>query len=153
MSAKQQGGSADGCGGELKRVRRAGTLEKIRSWIVDTRPPGSRVVLDGRYYVLAKDGEHLAAVGLKRLAWHSTELRHLVVPPGKRRKGYGRLTVDKALDKIATPLTVTTVRSDNISCLRIMFAAGFRLANVIPAPSGEVAYLVRENTNGGQDHD
>ena len=130
---------------ELKKVGRLGTLEKIREWVIQSRSPGARVMMEGRYFLLAENDEHVAAVGLRRFAWHSTELRHLIVPPEKRGHGYGREIVRLALERVKTPLTIATVHTTNVTSLLLLFTSGFRLVRTMETSSGEIAFLMREN--------
>jgi GNAT superfamily N-acetyltransferase len=125
----------------LKRVNRLGTLEKIRTWILESRPPGSQVILDGRYYALVEDGDLLGAVGLKRLAWFATEIKHLVIAPQHRQRGHGRALLRLAIEKVATPLVFATVRADNEHWLRVNTSEGFHLIRGVPTSRGEVQLL------------
>lgn len=133
----------------LKRVVRSGTLEEIREWVRDSRPPGSEVVMDARYYVLVAPEEgRVAAVGLRRLAWFATELKHLVVKPAERRKGFGRAILRLALERIRTPLCVATVRVDNVHWLRVITEEGFRDVGTLGSEGSEVRFLVRRTRRG-----
>jgi GNAT superfamily N-acetyltransferase len=128
----------------LKRVVRSGTLEEIRDWVRGSRAPGSEVVMDVRYYVLVvPESGRVAAVGLRRLAWFATELKHLVVKPEERRKGFGRAILRLALERIRTPLSVATVRVDNLHWLRVITEEGFREVETLSSEGSEVRFLVR----------
>jgi GNAT superfamily N-acetyltransferase len=128
----------------LKRVIRTGTLEEIRTWIRDSRPPGSEIVMDARYFVLTvPESGRVAAVGLKRLSKFMTEVKHLVVKEGERRKGYGRVILRLALERIRTPLAVATVRVDNVHWLRANVEEGFREVETVGRDGNEVRFLVR----------
>jgi GNAT superfamily N-acetyltransferase len=133
----------------LKRVIRTGTLEEIRGWIRDSRPPGSEIILDARYFVLTvPENGRVAAVGLKRLSKFMTEVKHLVVKEGERRKGYGRAVLRLALERIRTPLAVATVRVDNVHWLRANVEEGFREVETIGTEGNEVRFLVRRVSGG-----
>jgi hypothetical protein len=133
----------------LKRVIRPGTLEEIRSWIRDSRPPGSEIVMDARYFVLTvPECGRVAAVGLKRLSKFMTEVKHLVVKEGERRKGYGRAVLRLALERIRTPLAVATVRVDNVHWLRANVEEGFREVETVGSEGNEVRFLVRRVSGG-----
>ncbi len=133
----------------LKRVVRTGTLEEIRTWIRDSRPPGSLIVMDARYFVLTvPEKGRVAAVGLKRLSRFMTEVKHLVVKPEERRLGYGRAILRLALERIRTPLAVATVRVDNVHWLRANVEEGFREIETIGSEGNEVRFLVRRVRGG-----
>lgn len=136
----------------LKRVIRGGTLEEIREWVRESRPPGSEIVMDARYYVLiVPDLGRVAAVGLRRLAWFATELKHLVVKPEERQKGYGRAILRLALERIRTPLCVATVRRDNEHWLRAITQEGFHEAEMMGSQGSEVLLLMRRVRRGEGD--
>jgi GNAT superfamily N-acetyltransferase len=133
----------------LKRVVRTGTLEEIREWIRGSRPPGSEIVMDARYFVLTvPEKGRVAAVGLKRLSRFMTEVKHLVVRPEERRHGYGRAILRLALERIRTPLAVATVRVDNVHWLRVNVEEGFREIETVGAEGNEVRFLVRRVRGG-----
>ncbi len=133
----------------LKRVVRPGTLEEIHRWILESRPPGASIAMDAGYFVLCvPDHGRVAAVGLKRLSWFATEVKHLVVKPEERRKGYGRAILRLALERIGTPLAFSTVRVDNVHWLRVNLEEGFREAETIGSEGNEVRFLVRRVSGG-----
>ena len=133
----------------LKRVVRTGTLEEIRTWIRESRPPGSEIVMDARYFVLTvPEKGRVAAVGLKRLSRFMTEVKHLVVKPDERRLGYGRAILRLALERIRTPLAVATVRVDNVHWLRANVEEGFREVETVGSEGNEIRFLVRRVRGG-----
>lgn len=133
----------------LKRVVRTGTLEEIRQWIRESRPPGSEIVMDARYFVLTvPEKGRVAAVGLKRLSRFMTEVKHLVVRSEERRSGYGRAILRLALERIRTPLAVATVRVDNVHWLRTNVEEGFREIETVGSEGNEVRFLVRRVCGG-----
>ena len=125
----------------LKRVAQPGTLEKIRQWIVESRAPGSVVNMSGRYYVLVDNETHVAAAGLKRLSWLLTELKHVVVAPEFRRRGYGRAVVRLALEKAQTPVVIATVREDVPWWQRAMELEDFDEVCRVETPRGAIHLL------------
>lgn len=128
----------------LKRVGRPGTIEEIRAWIIASRAPGASIVMDAQYFVLCvPESGRVAAVGLKKLSWFATEVKHLVVKPDERRKGYGRRILRMALERIETPLAVATVRVDNDYWLRTNFEEGFRIVETIGSEGNKVHFLTR----------
>ena len=136
----------------LKRVVRTGTLEEIRLWIRESRPPGSLIIMDARYFVLTvPERGRIAAVGLKRLSRFMTEVKHLVVKPDERRKGYGRAILRLALERIRTPLAIATVRVDNVPWLRVNVEEGFREIETVGSLGNEVRFLVRRKRGGEGD--
>jgi N-acetylglutamate synthase-like GNAT family acetyltransferase len=133
----------------LKRVVRTGTLEEIHTWIRESRPPGSLIVMDARYFVLTvPEKGRVAAVGLKRLSRFMTEVKHLVVKESERRQGHGRTILRLALERIRTPLAVATVRVDNVHWLRANVEEGFREIETVGAEGNEVRFLVRRARGG-----
>lgn len=133
----------------LKRVVRSGTLEEIRDWVRESRAPGCEIVMDARYYVLmVPEVGRVAAVGLRRLAWFATELKHLVVKPDERRRGYGRAILRLVLERIRTPLCVATVRVDNVHWLRVITEEGFREVETLGSEGSQVHFLVRQKSRG-----
>lgn len=129
---------------ELKRAITLGTLEEIRLRIVESRSPGSRVILNGRYYVLVVPGKgRVAAVGLKRLSWFATEIKHLVVNPKERRRGYGRAIVRLALERVRTPLAIATVREDNLPSRKLFREIGFEEVTAFLDSRGGIRLLSR----------
>jgi GNAT superfamily N-acetyltransferase len=138
--------------GTLKRVFRLGTIEEIRSWILKSRPPGSRVVMDARYWVLmVPEKGRVAAVGLRRLSWFATELKHVVVSPSERRQGYGREILHLALERVRTPLTIATVRAESAHWVRVLVEEGFRKVERLGSEGNEVLVLVRRTRGAGED--
>jgi GNAT superfamily N-acetyltransferase len=136
----------------LQRVIRPGTLEEIRNWIRESRPLGSEIVMDARYFVLTvPDKGRVAAVGLKRLSKFMTELKHLVVKESERRQGFGRAILRLALERIRTPLAVATVRVDNVHWLRANVEEGFREVETVGSEGNEVRFLVRR-VSGGEEN-
>jgi len=125
----------------LKRVSQPGTFERIRTWILESRPPGSRVVLDGRYYALVVEGTQVGAVGVKRLSWFATEIKHFVVAPEFRRRGHGRTILRLAMEKVRTPLVLSTVRADNEWWLSVNSQEGFSSVNRMETTRGAIVLL------------
>jgi N-acetylglutamate synthase-like GNAT family acetyltransferase len=113
----------------LKRVIRPGTLEDIRTWILQSRSPGAQIAMDAHYFVLTvPDQGRVAAVGLRRLNWCMTEVKHLVVRPDERRKGYGSSIVRLVLERVRTPLAIATIRKDNLFSQDLFRKLGFFIA-------------------------
>lgn len=129
---------------KLCRVVRPGTLEEVRGWILAVRPEGADVHLDSVYYVLVVEGRRVAAVALKRLSWYATEIRHLVVVPEERGKGYGRAAVRFVLEKVRTPLAVATARGDNAASRALFASEGFRDLAEIDEGKGPIHFFLKE---------
>jgi ribosomal protein S18 acetylase RimI-like enzyme len=128
----------------LKRARRPGTLEDIRTWILQSRSPGARIAMDAHYFVLTvPDHGRVAAVGLRRLNWCMTEVKHLVVRPEERRRGYGTRVVRLVLERVRTPLAIATIREDNGSSQDLFRKLGFFVACELGLEGGPVHLVVR----------
>ncbi|MDA8091544.1 MAG: GNAT family N-acetyltransferase [Nitrospiraceae bacterium] len=105
--------------------------------------PGA--VIQGRYYMAVEDGVIKGIVGLLWRSWYLSELRHLYVKPEFRRTGIGAFLVEKALERVKTPLACCTVREDNEGSLTLFRCEGFiverRFAN--PETGNTVALMMR----------
>ncbi len=131
----------------LKRVIRPGTLEEIRSWILQSRSPGAQIAMDAHYYVLTvPDKGRVAAVGLRRLNWCMTEVKHLVVCPDERRKGYGSSIVRLVLERVRTPLAIATIRKDNVSSQDLFRKLGFFVACELDEEGCPIRLVVRPSS-------
>ena len=102
-------------------------------------------VIQGRYYMAVEDGVIKGIVGPLRRSWYLTELRHLYVKPEFRRKGIGTFLVEKALERVKTPLVCCTVREDNEGSLTLFRCEGFVVERrfVNPETGNTVALMMR----------
>ena len=105
--------------------------------------PGA--VIQGRYYMAVEDGVIKGIVGLLWRSWYLTELRHLHVKPEFRRNGVGTFLVEKALERVKTPLVCCTVREDNEGSLTLFRCEGFVVERrfVNPETGNTVALMMR----------
>ena len=95
-------------------------------------------------YVVETHGKHvIAACGLEKQSFVLTEMKHLVVKEGWRKKGVGRFVVKRALTICETPLVYATVREDNISSLNLLSSVDFHKAGEYPADGHRVFMLAR----------
>ena len=102
-------------------------------------------VIQGRYYMAVEDGVIQGIVGLLWRSWYLTELRHLDVKQESRRKGIGTFLVERALEKVKTPLVCCTVREDNEGSLTLFRCEGFIVERrfVNPETGNTVALMMR----------
>jgi len=95
-------------------------------------------------YVVETHGKNvIAACGLEKQSYTLTELKHLVVTEGWRKKGVGKFVVKRALTICETPLVYATVREDNTSSLNLLSSVGFHKAGEYPAEGHRVLMLAR----------
>ncbi|MDA8170716.1 MAG: GNAT family N-acetyltransferase [Nitrospiraceae bacterium] len=102
-------------------------------------------VIQGRYFMAVEDGVIKGIVGLLWRSWYLTELRHLYVKPEFRRNGVGTFLVEKALERVKTPLVCCTVREDNEWSLTLFRCEGFVVERrfVNPETGNTVALMMR----------
>jgi len=99
------------------------------------------------YYGAYVDGGQLAGViGRRFRAWYATELCHLFVAPGHRRKGIGTALIAHALEKVKTPLVVATVQIQNKESNGVFGKMGFRHISTVlnPDTGNTVMILMKE---------
>ena len=109
----------------IRTARRSRTLRKIREMIDAGGQVNGRPFLDGRYFVLLADERIVGCVGLRRMSCALSEIRHLVVLPEYRRRGFARALMDHAMDRSETPVLVASVRVTNEASLALFVGAGF----------------------------
>ena len=88
----------------------------------------------------------MAAVGLRRLNWCMTEVKHLVVRPDERRKGYGSRVVRLVLERVRTPLVIATIRKDNVSSQDLFRKLGFFVACELAEEGCPIRLVVRPSS-------
>ncbi len=128
---------------ELKRVIKLATLIRVHRIIEAERkendPPP---VFGGTYFALVDDGRIKGTIGLKRLSWYLTEIRHLVVLPEFRGQGLGRALLFGAIGKVKTPVIGCTIRRENAISLRLFTDRGFQVFTIFENKGHEVLFLL-----------
>lgn len=77
-------------------------------------------------YVIETHGKFvIASVGIERLSYTLSEIKHLVVRTEWRRRGVGKFIVKQALTKLTTPLVYCTVRSNNKTSIKVFKSLEF----------------------------
>lgn len=139
---------------QLKRVVSGKGLQRARAIIVQANPDreSDSFRFDARYYALIDEGAMKAVVGLKRRGWFLTEVKHLAVPTGHRRKGIGSLALTEALGKIRTPLACATIRAGNAASLALFKKQGFRPAEGFEKDNGKVVLMIKAMQIAGRAH-
>lgn len=95
-------------------------------------------------YVVETHGKLvIGAVGIDRISFAFSEIKHLVVLPEWRRKGVGKFVTKQALDLVETPLIYCTIREDNGASVRLFESLGFTRADKYLAGNHDVVLLTR----------
>ena len=122
-------------------IKREKDNERIRELLSHYAPD---LQIRGRYYVADNSGETVGIVGLLFRSWYLTEVRHLYV--WKRNSGVGTKLVQKALQKVKTPLVCATVQADNPGAIRLFTKLGFTVTRKFMNPkTGRMLYLFVRN--------
>ena len=95
-------------------------------------------------YVVETHGKFvIGAVGVEKVSFVFSEIKHLVVRPEWRRKRVGQFVTRRALDQVVTPLIYCTIRTDNKASIRLFEGLGFRRVEQYPADGHDVTLLAR----------
>ncbi len=102
-------------------------------------------ILHGRTnYVVEPHGKWvLGTIGVDRLNYTFTEIKHLVVHPDWRGKGLAKRLLRKALVMVDTKLVYATVREDNDASLKLFESFGFQNSGDYPTGDHRVVLLVK----------
>jgi len=74
-------------------------------------------------------GVPIGMVGVEKLNWYITEIKHLYVLPEYRGKGIGTLLVDVAIKNLCeTPVIIASVHEENKPAIKIFENLGFKVA-------------------------
>ena len=73
-----------------------------------------------KYLFIHKDGQLWGAVGVQRIRYLYTIVKHLVVAPDHRGKGMATALMEMALNETNTPFALSTVRKDNETSLHLL---------------------------------
>lgn len=109
---------------DFKKAKKIRTFNKVRDMLASCNPDA---ILSGRYYVAVNDGRILGCVGLERISWYLTEIKHLFVREEFRGTGVGRFLVDNATEKVKTPLICCTITEGNDASMRLFSNLGFTI--------------------------
>jgi ribosomal protein S18 acetylase RimI-like enzyme len=96
---------------------------------------------EARYLFIHKDGEVWGAVGIQRIRYLYTIIKHLTVKPEYRRKGMALALMEMALNNTNTPFVLSTVREDNIPSISLLEKLGFKKAGSY-LKNGYLVYLL-----------
>jgi GNAT superfamily N-acetyltransferase len=99
------------------------------------------------YMIELDGGKIIGVIGLERVHPKVTELKHLSVDPGYRRKGIGKRLLEKAIKYSPTEFIYGMVRADNATNIRNNLRVGM---TPIGKKRGRHGYLIcfARRTNG-----
>lgn len=131
---------------KLVRAISEQALSKVAEIVVAANPnrESSSFRFNARYYMLVENHIIKAVVGLRKLSWYLTEIKHLAVPQRFRGHGYGKKAVVEVLKKVKTPTVCATVRVDNNVSLNLFLRCGFRPVMEFDGESGKVLLMVNK---------
>ncbi len=104
-------------------------------------------IVEGRTnYVAETHGKLvIGAVGIERVSFTFSEIKHLVVRPEWRCKGVGRFVTKRALQLVENPLAYCTIRADNKASIKLFESLGFIRADQYEAENHDVVLLTRRS--------
>lgn len=107
----------------------------------------ARKVLDARTKYLPEHYEGLVfgSIGVQRMNFMLSEVKHLVVHPAFRRMGLGRKLLKRAMLEADTPLLFATIREGNEASLGLFTSTGFRVHAAPSTGEHRVNFLLRAN--------
>lgn len=85
------------------------------------------------------------SIGVQRVSFLLSEVKHLVVHPILRRAGLGRGLLKKAMATAITPLLFATIRADNEASIALFVSMGFHISATSTVSDYKVHLLLREN--------
>ena len=102
-------------------------------------------IIEGRTNYMAETHGKLVigAVGIEKVSFVLSEIKHLVVLPDWRNKKVGQFVAKQALDQVATPMAYCTIRTDNVASIKLFENLGFRRAEQYAAEGHDVILLTR----------
>lgn len=86
----------------------------------------------------------VGSVGLYRWSFLITEIKHLVVAPSARGIRLGRHLVERAEEKISTPLSCATVRKSNQASLKTFLNIGYKRVTNVENKGNEIVFLIKK---------
>jgi N-acetylglutamate synthase-like GNAT family acetyltransferase len=94
------------------------------------------------YYMATVGNVPVGCAGIKKLAWHTTEVCHVFVAEKTRGQGVGKAMLKKLLAKVETPMVCATVKACNTASIALFTGKGFARANTFNNPStGNAVHL------------
>lgn len=97
------------------------------------------------YYPLVFGEVVLGAVGVQRINFLRSEIKHLVVNPAFRGRGFGKMLIEIALKKVDTPLSIASIRTTNERSMKLFSKAGFEKITTVKVRDHEVCLVLRKN--------
>lgn len=96
-------------------------------------------------YVVETHGKLvIGAVGIRKLSFHLSEVKHLSVHEKWRGKGVGRFLLKRADGLCQTPFAYVTIREDNLPSIRLFESVGFSRAGEYSGKGRRVLILIKE---------
>jgi len=102
-------------------------------------------ILKGKtHYVVETHGKFvIGAVGIHKVSYELSELKHLVVHPDWRGRSLGHFISKRALSVCGTPSIYATVRTSNLASLKSLTRSGFVKSHERIAGEHRLAVLIR----------
>jgi N-acetylglutamate synthase-like GNAT family acetyltransferase len=96
-------------------------------------------------YVVETHGKLvIGAVGIHKLSFHISEIKHLSVRKKWRKKGIGRFLLKKAIELCETPFVYSTIRENNLTSIRLLENLGFSRVGGYNGKGHRVLVFIRE---------
>ena len=96
-------------------------------------------------YVVETHGKLvIGAVGLHKLSFHISEVKHLSIRETWRKKGIGRFLLKRAIRLCETPFVYATIREDNLPSIKLFESVGFSRAGEYDGKGHKVLVFIRE---------
>ena len=87
----------------------------------------------------------IGAVGIRKLSFHISEIKHLSVHEKWRGKNIGRFLLKRAIALVETPFVYATIREDNSPSITLFESVGFSRAGEYVGVGHKVLIFTREN--------
>ena len=84
-----------------------------------------KVVLCDRYCVMYVNGYPVGLVGLRKLSWFMTEVKHMYIKPTFRGRKLSKILLNHVLQHVQTPIVVAVVKVDNFPAIKTFLSQGF----------------------------
>ena len=78
-----------------------------------------------KYLCLRYNGYVVGTVGIQKVNYYLTEIKHLCVMPNFRGKGLAKKLIRMAVDAVPTSLAISTIRAENESSQAVLKSLGF----------------------------
>ena len=86
----------------------------------------------------------IGAVGIRKLSFHISEIKHLSVHEKWRGKNIGRFLLKRAIALVETPFVYATIREDNSPSIALFESVGFSRAGEYAGVGHKVLIFTRE---------